>query len=168
MTTDRHKIELLRDALKQFQYAAHEMLPQQGDKMRLAVKMADSALATTTPDAISVEQGEGQEPVGYGQLGMEGGKIFIRSINEDYHTKWHPTELWRHALYTRPASSTQTPFDARKRLEKMYEQGSKTIAAQSEKEMHEKFRKSFEAHYKELGKIIAAMRAIEAGQGENQ
>lgn len=48
--TDQEKIEMLRDVLKQFQYAAHEFLPQSTDKLRLAVKMGDQALATTAPN----------------------------------------------------------------------------------------------------------------------
>ena len=50
--TDKAKdeqITMLRDALKQFQYAAHEILYVQTDKLKLAVKLGDLALAATAP-----------------------------------------------------------------------------------------------------------------------
>lgn len=151
-----------------------------------------SILAATAPDATSVEQGEGQKPYRISKGLMEEifSTLVFYSHESSYEAERiggvlqgcprgeipTPKRMTENALFAireirkeideqgrQIGNPAQDALDARKRLEKLYEQGSKTIAAQSEKEMHEKFREAFEAHYKELGEIIAAMRATEAG-----
>lgn len=93
-----------KDLLDELDYYAisdanpHPVLPHQ-DLIDLCAQAAAKIRALAAMQA--------GEPVGYGQLGMEGGKTFIRSINEDYHTKWRPTELWSHALYVRPQATSE-------------------------------------------------------------
>jgi len=87
--TAQEQIAMLRDALKQFQYAAHEILSTQSDKMRLAAKMGDSALnATNQPPEAEVDERDEFERFAkiYGSLMMERegpGYLF-----RDTHISW--------------------------------------------------------------------------------